>query len=49
MSQKSMGPVATKITALLMPLATRTFLTPERMFGWTHRYRIDWDAPVVPA
>lgn len=48
-SQKSMCPVATKITALLMPLATRTFLTPERMFGWTHRYRIDWDAPVVPA
>ncbi|QHC21300.1 FAD-dependent oxidoreductase [Streptomyces sp. GS7] len=48
-SQKSMGPVATKIMALLMPLATRTFLTPEKMFGWTHRYRIDWDEPVVPA
>ena len=47
-SQKSMGPVATRITALLMPLATRRFLTPEKMFGWTHRYRIDWDAPVVP-
>ncbi|MGW3354260.1 FAD-dependent oxidoreductase [Streptomyces bungoensis] len=48
-SQKSMGPIATKITALLMPLATRTFLKPEKMFGWTHRYRIDWDAPVIPA
>ncbi|MEU7057492.1 NAD(P)/FAD-dependent oxidoreductase [Streptomyces sp. NPDC046197] len=48
-SQKSMGPVATKIMTLLMPLATRTFLKPEKMFGWTHRYRIDWDAPVAPA
>ncbi|MFI1761508.1 FAD-dependent oxidoreductase [Streptomyces sp. NPDC020800] len=48
-SQKSMGPLATKAMSLLMPLATRTFLKPERMFGWTHRYRIDWDAPVVPA
>ncbi|MFF7751936.1 FAD-dependent oxidoreductase [Streptomyces sp. NPDC007971] len=48
-SQKSMGPLATKAISLLMPLATRTFLKPERMFGWAHRYRIDWHAPVVPA
>jgi 2-polyprenyl-6-methoxyphenol hydroxylase-like FAD-dependent oxidoreductase len=43
-NQKSMGPAATTIMTLLMPLATRTFLKPEKMFGWTHRYRIDWDA-----
>lgn len=47
-NQKSMGPTATKIMTLLMPLATRTFMKPEKMFGWTHRYRIDWDAPVKP-
>jgi 2-polyprenyl-6-methoxyphenol hydroxylase-like FAD-dependent oxidoreductase len=46
-NQKSMGPVATTLMTLMMPLATRTFLKPEKMFGWTHRYRIDWDAPVV--
>jgi hypothetical protein len=26
--------------------ALKTFLTPEKMFGPVHRYRIDWDAPV---
>jgi 2-polyprenyl-6-methoxyphenol hydroxylase-like FAD-dependent oxidoreductase len=47
-NQKSMGPVATKLMTLLMPLATRTFMRPEKTVGWTHRYRIDWDAPVAP-
>jgi hypothetical protein len=32
---------------LLMPLATRTFLTPERMLGPEQRHRIDWDASVT--
>jgi hypothetical protein len=31
-----------------MPIATRTFLKPEKMFGWTHGYRIDWDEVVTP-
>ncbi|MEU9444166.1 hypothetical protein AB0D42_25340 [Streptomyces sp. NPDC048304] len=48
-SQKSRGPVATRGMALLMPLAARTFLKPEKMSGWTHRYRIDSDASVAPA
>jgi 2-polyprenyl-6-methoxyphenol hydroxylase-like FAD-dependent oxidoreductase len=46
-NQKSMGPVATTLMSLLMPLASRTFLKPEKMVGWTHRYRIDWDEPVA--
>ena len=47
-NQKSLGPVATTLMTLMMPVATRTFMKPEKMFGWQHRYRIDWDAPVVP-
>ena len=47
-NQKSFGPIATTLMTLMMPVATRTFMKPEKMFGWQHRYRIDWDAPVVP-
>ena len=47
-NQKSLGPIATTLMTLMMPVATRTFMRPEKMFGWQHRYRIDWDAPVVP-
>ena len=47
-NQKSKGPVATTVMTLMMSLATRTFLTPERMFGKLHGHHIDWDAPVVP-
>ncbi len=32
---------------LMMPLMTRTFLSPERMLGAEQRYAIDWDAPVA--
>lgn len=46
-SQKSMGPVATTLMSLLMPIASRTFMKPETLVGWTHRYRIDWDEPVT--
>ena len=31
---------------LMMPIATRTFLTPERTLGPEQRYRIDWDENV---
>jgi FAD-dependent urate hydroxylase len=43
---KAAGPVARVARDLLMPVAMRTVLTPEKMFGWMHRYTIDWDAPV---
>jgi 2-polyprenyl-6-methoxyphenol hydroxylase-like FAD-dependent oxidoreductase len=44
---KGLGPVARTLMGLMMPLATRTFLTPERMLGPEHRHRIDWDAAVT--
>jgi hypothetical protein len=30
-----------------MPIAMKTFLTPERMFGSLHRYLVDWDEIVT--
>jgi 2-polyprenyl-6-methoxyphenol hydroxylase-like FAD-dependent oxidoreductase len=44
---KGLGPVARTLMGLMMPLATRTFLTPERMLGAEQRHRIDWDAAVT--
>jgi hypothetical protein len=32
---------------VLMPVAAKTFLTPEKMFGWMHSYRVDWDQDVA--
>jgi 2-polyprenyl-6-methoxyphenol hydroxylase-like FAD-dependent oxidoreductase len=46
-NSKSFGPVATTLMGLLMPLATKTFLTPEKMLGLEQRHRIDWDTPVT--
>lgn len=43
-SQKSGGPVARTLIRLLAPVAMKTFLTPEKMFGPVHRHRIAWDA-----
>jgi len=34
------------VIGLVAPIALKTFLTPEKMFGPVHRYRIDWDAQV---
>jgi hypothetical protein len=31
--------------SLLMPIAMKTFLKPQKMVGALHRYRIDWDQP----
>ncbi|MFI6587198.1 FAD-dependent monooxygenase [Embleya sp. NPDC050493] len=46
-NDKAAGPAAKAMMGLLMPIMTRTFLTPERMFGFAQRHRIDWDAPVA--
>ncbi|WP_040807509.1 FAD-dependent monooxygenase [Nocardia concava] len=43
---KTSGPVAKALFGLIMPIATRTFLKPEKMFGPVHRFVIDWDQPV---
>jgi 2-polyprenyl-6-methoxyphenol hydroxylase-like FAD-dependent oxidoreductase len=48
-SQKSGGPVARTLIRLLAPIFMRTFLTPEKMFGPVHRFRIDWERPVPQA
>jgi hypothetical protein len=32
---------------LVMPIPMKTFFKPEKMFGWTHGYRIDWDEVVT--
>ncbi|GAA5771301.1 hypothetical protein Aros01_07839 [Streptosporangium roseum] len=32
---------------LMMPLAMKTFLNPEKTLGAEQRYRIDWQAPVT--
>ncbi|MFC9437686.1 FAD-dependent oxidoreductase [Nocardia sp. NPDC057030] len=44
---KTSGPIAKAVFGLVMPLATRTFLQPEKMFGPVHRYVIDWDQKVT--
>lgn len=46
-NSKAFGPMAISMMRLLMPLATRTFLSPERTLGAEQRYRIDWDEVVT--
>ncbi|HTE62329.1 MAG TPA: FAD-dependent monooxygenase [Solirubrobacteraceae bacterium] len=46
-NSKSFGPVATTLMRLLMPVAMRTFLRPERTLGPEQRYRIAWDEVVA--
>jgi FAD-dependent urate hydroxylase len=43
---KAAGPVGRLIRDLRFPVAMRTFYKPEKMTGWIHRYRIDWEAAV---
>lgn len=43
---KVAGPVAKTLMRVMMPLAMKTFLTPEKMFRWMHGYHIDWNAAV---
>jgi 2-polyprenyl-6-methoxyphenol hydroxylase-like FAD-dependent oxidoreductase len=43
---KAAGALGKLLMRVLMPLAFRTFMTPQSMFGWQYRYRIDWDAVV---
>jgi 2-polyprenyl-6-methoxyphenol hydroxylase-like FAD-dependent oxidoreductase len=45
-SDKAAGPVARALMSVLMPIAMKTFMTPEKMIGPVHRYAIDWNATV---
>lgn len=47
-SSKTLGPVGITMMRLMMPLAIRTFLTPEKTLGLEQRHHIDWSAPVTP-
>jgi 2-polyprenyl-6-methoxyphenol hydroxylase-like FAD-dependent oxidoreductase len=44
---KILGPIARTLMRLLMPIAMRTFLNPERTLGTEQRYLIDWSEVVV--
>ena len=46
-NSKALGPAAITMMRLMMPIATRTFLSPERTLGSEQRYRIDWDENVT--
>ena len=46
-NQKVSGPVAKALMSLLMPIAMKTFLKPEKTIGWMHSYRIHWDEVVT--
>lgn len=46
-NRKASGPVAKALFSLLMPIAMKTFFTPEKMFGSLHGYRINWDDVVT--
>ena len=37
------GTVARVVTSALAPIAMKLFMKPEKMFGWLHRYQINWD------
>lgn len=45
--RKASGPVGKALMRVLMPIAMKTFLTPKKMFGSLHGYRIAWDDVVV--
>ena len=46
-SSKGLGPVAGALMGVMMPLAMKTFLTPEKMLGLEQRHHIDWREPVA--
>lgn len=39
---KVAGPVARAVMGVLMPIAMKTFLTPQKMFGKVHGHHIEW-------
>ena len=45
-SRKAAGPLARAIMHLLMPVAMKTLLKPQKLFGSLHGYRIAWDEAV---
>jgi 2-polyprenyl-6-methoxyphenol hydroxylase-like FAD-dependent oxidoreductase len=46
-NRKASGPLGKALMRVLMPIAMKTFLTPKKMFGSLHGYRIAWDDVVL--
>jgi 2-polyprenyl-6-methoxyphenol hydroxylase-like FAD-dependent oxidoreductase len=44
---KAAGPIMTAVLSLVMRVAAKTLLTPEKMFGWVYGYRINWEERVI--
>jgi 2-polyprenyl-6-methoxyphenol hydroxylase-like FAD-dependent oxidoreductase len=44
---KALGPLAIAMMGLMMPIAMRTFLKPERALGTEQRHHIDWHETVT--
>jgi 2-polyprenyl-6-methoxyphenol hydroxylase-like FAD-dependent oxidoreductase len=44
--RKAAGPIASAVMTLVMRIAVKTLAKPEKVFGWVHGYRIDWNQPV---
>jgi 2-polyprenyl-6-methoxyphenol hydroxylase-like FAD-dependent oxidoreductase len=45
--QKAAGPLVSAVMSLVMRVATKAFMKPERMFGWIQGYRINWEERVA--
>ena len=43
------GRIGQAVTSLLAPIAMKLFMKSEKMFGWLHRYEIEWDETVRAA
>ncbi|GAA3430735.1 FAD-dependent oxidoreductase [Kutzneria kofuensis] len=43
------GRITQAVASALAPIAMKLFMKPEKMFGWLHRYRIEWDEQVRAA
>lgn len=43
------GRIGQVVTSVLAPIAMKLFMKPEKMFGWLHRHRIEWDEKVLAA
>lgn|GEM_PF-6673770 len=48
-NSKGFGPLAGALMGLLMPLALKTVMSPERTLGAEQRFTIDWTARVGAA
>jgi 2-polyprenyl-6-methoxyphenol hydroxylase-like FAD-dependent oxidoreductase len=46
-SRKAAGPLTSALMSLAMPVLMKTVMKPEKMFGWVHSYRINWDEAVA--